>query len=830
MSNKFTVSSICPEDIEILIIAADNSSDGICILEAIKNESGMITDFRHSYINKAGAYYYDLPQDEIIGKSISQIFPDYLKSNVFKAFNDAIIKKEAVVLNDAFLEANLTNATSGCYYEIEAKPIGEKLFVSWKDISELKKINKNLNKVNEELKYQAVLTNTVNNPIVGIDKEFNINFWNKAAEKVYGYTKEEALGKSYREITRTESSIDQGIRAGEKLRRDGFIELEAIHYSKTGEKIFFDLTAIMLKDDNGGENGLVVVSRDMTSRRKDSEKILLQKQRSEQLAELSKELSKVEYDYNAVLDTTVKRICEIIGDTCVIRLLSKDGKYINPVAYYHPDNEAMVLLKHMYETSPQKISEGLPKDVVLTGEPLLIPDADKEMIRNSVKREHRIYLDKYPVYSFLSVALIVQDKIIGTLSLSKFTENNPYTIEDQHFVQTLADHVALTITNAKLYKEINAERELLQSIIDTVPVMITIYDADVEHLQLNKAFETITGYNQEDHLKYGVVELAYPDPEYRKTVYEFVNSLQPGFKDFQMVTKNGETVETSWANVQIKDGRKVGIGIDITDRKKAEEALAKSQKRLLEAQRLAHIGSYHTDYRTSPAKVEFSEELYNIYGIDPEKEVLTEQLVLSRIHPEDLPFVSSRNKPTAKGNYSEELEFRIVLPDGSIKHLYTRRVVVFDNNGKLLEAFGTTMDITERKTYQLKLEKSQNELKEAQRLAHLGNITFDADTGKINWSEETYRIFERHFEKGAPSSSNEAMSYVHPDDRDYVLNCLKKSQIDKSTLKMEYRIITDKGNLKYIRHIGTPIFDKEEKFTKRFGTVLDITEQRMIDE
>lgn len=124
-----------------------------------------------------------------------------------------------------------------------------------------------------------------------------------------------------------------------------------------------------------------------------------------------------------------------------------------------------------------------------------------------------------------------------------------------------------------LKNELSNERELLQTIIDTIPVMITIYNETVDSIILNNAITQITGWTNKDAQENNIMELAYPDPDYRAEVLHFMNSKQRGFKDIVTHTKDGRKLETSWANVRIADGRQVGVGIDISDRKRLENEL-----------------------------------------------------------------------------------------------------------------------------------------------------------------------------------------------------------------------------------------------------------------
>jgi PAS domain S-box-containing protein len=149
-------------------------------------------------------------------------------------------------------------------------------------------------------------------------------------------------------------------------------------------------------------------------------------------------------------------------------------------------------------------------------------------------------------------------------------------------------------------QQLKADRSLLQFIIDTIPIMITIYDRQFESIILNKAFVDIAGWTNEDAKATNIMELAYPDPLYRAEVYEFVSTLKPGFKDILLRTKDGRFIETSWANVSIPDGRQVGVGIDISDRKKMENELIASREKAEKASQvqLAFIQSISHEVRT----------------------------------------------------------------------------------------------------------------------------------------------------------------------------------------------------------------------------------------
>jgi signal transduction histidine kinase/PAS domain-containing protein len=125
--------------------------------------------------------------------------------------------------------------------------------------------------------------------------------------------------------------------------------------------------------------------------------------------------------------------------------------------------------------------------------------------------------------------------------------------------------------------------------------------------------------------------------------------------------------------------------------------LQRSEAYLAEAQRLTHIGSWAWNVRTDA--LFWSQEIFRIYDYDPHKKTPTWPQFLERVHPEDRPQIEQRAKmeTTQKGWVDSQADFRIVLPDGTIKHLHSIARPVMDESGEITEVVGTVMDVTERK-------------------------------------------------------------------------------------------------------------------------------------
>ena len=176
----------------------------------------------------------------------------------------------------------------------------------------------------------------------------------------------------------------------------------------------------------------------------------------------------------------------------------------------------------------------------------------------------------------------------------------------------------------------------------------------------------------------------------------------------------GRTAELTRANEE--------LSLEIAERKRAEDKLRQSEAYLAEAQKLTHTGSWVWEVAGMGASY-LSSEWYRVYGFDPQQGVPGWEERLQRIHPDD----RVRWRATIDRALSEkseyEVAFRILLPDGEVKHLHTIGHPVFDTSGNLVQFVGSTTDITERKQSEEALRQAQADLARISRITTMGELT-----------------------------------------------------------------------------------------------------------
>lgn len=157
------------------------------------------------------------------------------------------------------------------------------------------------------------------------------------------------------------------------------------------------------------------------------------------------------------------------------------------------------------------------------------------------------------------------------------------------------------------------------------------------------------------------------------------------------------------------------------ERKRAEEALMRSKDYLAEAQKLTHTGSWAWDPRTEQV-LYCSEEMFHIYGLDPRSSLPSRENFRQQIHPEDREWVKDRFEESLRKKIDSFAEYRVVLLDGTVRHISASGHPVLDDDGELIQFVGTAVDVTKRKQAEESLRESEANLAHMNRVSMMGEL------------------------------------------------------------------------------------------------------------
>jgi len=387
--------------------------------------------------------------------------------------------------------------------------------------TERKKAEETLRKSEQE---KAAILNNMSEIVTYQDMDLRILWANKSASESADLAPEQMVGRYCYEMWHQRDKpcvgcpVEKAIKTGQPQ--------EAEMLSAKGETVF--IRGYPIRDADGNVESIVEVALDITEQKRAEDA-----------------LRKSEEKYHRFFQTS--KDCAFIT--------SKDGFWIDM-------NEAAVELfgyKSRDELRQVRISE--------------IYENPADRVKHIRVIEQQGFTKEYPVNLRRKDGSVI-NTLITTVAIKDDDRN---VIGFQGTIRDISEQ-------KKMEENLQKKHELLQSIFDEIPVMITLYDSNLKDFSVNKELERVLGWTNKDTQRVDLMEKCYPDESYRKEVREFMLSAGESdeWRDLKVTTKEGKVVESSWTNIILSDDRQVGIGIDITERRKIEEELKKHQEHLEE--------------------------------------------------------------------------------------------------------------------------------------------------------------------------------------------------------------------------------------------------------
>lgn len=333
--------------------------------------------------------------------------------------------------------------------------------------------------------------------------------------------------------------------------------------------------------------------------------------------------------------------------------------------------------------------------------------------------------------------------------------------------------MAMDITNRRIIEEnLRQSEESFRLLADSLPQIVWSTDPDGWVVYYNKRWIEYTGLSIEESTGWRWVDLIHPDDR-QKTMEIWQNALS-NMKDYEVEhrlrSRDGNYCWFLSRGIPMNEGGKIvkwfGASTNINEQKTTQEELQQalirlkeSETKLLDAQKLAHIGSFYFDIITN--KVEWSEEVYRIFEIDMKQPALSFDNWIEHTHPMDRENLLKAIDASIRNQIPMAIEYRILTAKSRIRYVATISQPVFDSLGNAVKVFGTLMDITERKLAQDRLEKILKELErsnaELEQFAYVASHDLQEPLRMIHSYSE---LLEKRYKGKIDESADDFLQFI----------------------------------------------------------------------
>jgi len=646
------------------------------------------------------------------------------------------------------------------------------------DITEKKKIEIELKQ--SEIKYRRLHESMIDG-YAFVNMNGLIVECNEAYKDMLGYTFDELTKMTYKDLTPEKWHEFETTIIRNQITERGYSDVyEKEYIRKNGEVFPVEIRSFLIRNEKGEAEGMWGIIRDITERKKIDDVLKESEEKFRNVFENSIVGKSI-----TGLDGTLKvnkAFCEMLGYSKE-ELINANFREIT-----HPDD-----IKYT-----DKIIESM---------------IDGSM--DSARFEKR-YIHKNGNIIWTDVSTVLQKDKSG---------------KPLFFITAILD-----LTERKKADEALMENEakfhsLFESMSEGVALHEIIFDqngdaVDYKILDVNPAFGRHTGIDTENCKN--------------KIASEFygVKPIPPYFDIYKNVALTGQPVsyETffpplkKYFEISVFSPKKnffATVFSDTTERKLAEEKIRESERKLREAQDLAHLGYWKWNVKTG--EVEWSDEVYRIFRLDKDKFTphIDSILALSPWPEEnnrDKELIQRAVETRTPGFYEQ----KFLRPDNSIGYYSSTFHGNYDDNDHLISIVGTIIDITERKKAEIALQESEFFFRESQKAASIGS--YKQSLKSMIW--ESSEILDEIFgiDKNYVRDVNGWLNLVYPEDRKMMTDYYNDEIMSKHIpFNKEYRILRKSdGKVRWVLGLGKIIFDEDNNPDTMIGTIQDITERKEI--
>jgi len=736
------------------------------------DENGNLIEVNPAWLNILG-----YSREEVIGKSFSEFIHPEQKDQFNQNFHR--FKAVSEILGDEFEMAKKDGSFILVSFtgKIGKDRHGEfqQTHCIFHDVTERKRSEEALRR--SEMKYRLLAENATDVICVMNLELFVFNFISPSAQFVSGYTLEELMSMKVYDFL-TPDSVEHMMKVlaqeieKEKLGKAEPQQLEMEILRKDGTTVWMEASVRFHRDDNKQIAGVLCVARDISERKKTEDALRDREQK-----------------YKAIFENSL--------DFIFIHDLEGNFIDINPAGLnlLGYDKEEIPTLNLLKLTNKEGLKKAAVDLKVILKEGSLIKPSE---YRVKKKDGNFIYME-------------AKSSVI-------FLDGQPFGV-----LGTARD-----MTDRKRAEEaLRESEEQFRSLYHTAPLAYIIWDKNTHITDWNKKAEEVFGWSKKEVVGLNFFKFLIPEKD-RPQVENVVKNLMRGELLNQSInenlTKKGKTITCEWNNSILHDNHgniigAISLGLDITDRIKAEEELRESEKKFKDLAELLPQFVYELDEKGFFTFVNRSGLSLSGYT---QKDIDNGISGLEVMHPESVEKIAQDIIRVLKGETLAGREYMIKRKDGTVVPITTYSSPILQKD-KVVGIRGVGVDISERIAAEEALKES--EIKHKTLVNNIPGMIYRAYP---DWSAEIISGSEAicgYTNNDLSSKESNWLSIIHHDDKEDVIKGGSELTIEQKDIVQTYRIKTKSGDIRWIEDRKTSIFSEEGKFLWIDGVAFDITDR-----
>lgn len=454
----------------------------------------------------------------------------------------------------------------------------------------------------------------------------------------------------------------------------------------------------------------------------------------------------------------------------------------------------------------------------------------------------------------VGIPLKRNDKVNGIIGLAHLESDKRFGVAEMDVLSRFASLASIALDNAQLYESsqreleqrrsferaLSYERDLLQALMDNIPDLIFFKDRESRFVRSNAAHLRNLGAANMAQV-FGKTDLDFhADLPAHTFMDDEKHILETGEPILNKVESNPapdgtmryfSTSKVPWRD---QDGNIIGtLGVahNVTDIVVAEQNLKAEFAERQAAEQFLNtlvtnipLGIFVKDARDL-RMVRWNKANEEITGIKSEEVIDKTDYDLFPAEQAEF-FVAKDRETLASGALLDIAEEPIQTSHHGLRYLHTKKIPLYDESGKPAYLLGISEDITERKRAEETLRENARMLGKAQEIAHIGSWRWDFASGRVEWSEELYRILGVKPNGTPPRLDQFVQDLVHPDDKARLHDLNQMITAEELPMPLEFRIIARDGAVRYLYTENEQIYNEQGESSGVIGVVRDVTERR----